>query len=233
MTEEEKITAEADANHQEDEKLEKENGSSQEDKTDYQALLLAERERADRAEKALAEKRFKNSQSKRKEEDEIEDEIDEDEKPVTKKQFQELLARERQATQKEFQEKMALDIARANTSSEEEAQASLLFWKNRVIPTGNLEDDIKFAIGGLNQKKIVARNAELSRALKSKSTKNDTFVDGQQDGMPKTEPKLSANSPLKDWKYAGNGVYSKKLSSGKTMFKNTKAVPGSPKIWVE
>lgn len=196
---------------------------------DYKALAESERERREAAEKLLAEDRYKASERKRKEEEEPTDE----DKPLTAKDLETILVRERQTTQKGFQESQALEIARANTSSEEEAQAAVVFYKNRVVPTGNLEDDIKFAIGGLNSKKIVAKNAELARALKSKDGVSKDSATTQQEGMPKAEPKLPANSPLKEYKYLGNGVYSKKLTNGKTFFRNANAKPGQPHSWVE
>lgn len=199
--------------------------------TDYKAIAEAEKERREAAERLLAEDRYKASEAKRKEKKE--DDEDDEDKPVTEKSLQALLARDRQASLKDSQEAQALTIARANTASEEEAQAAVLFYKNRVNPTGNLEDDIKFAIGGLNNKKILAQNEELKRALKSKESASNDSSSGHQDGMPKVEPKLPANSPLKEYKYMGNGVYSKKLSSGKTLFRNSKPMPGQPHSWVE
>lgn len=197
---------------------------------DYKAIAEAEKERREAAERLLAEDRYKASEAKRREKQEEEEDED---KPITEKSLQTILARERQASLKESQEAEALKIARANTNSEEEAQAAVIFYKNRVNPTGNLEDDIKFAIGGLNNKRVLAQNEELKRALKSKESVSSDTSSGHQDGLPKNEPKLPANSPLKEYKYMGNGIYSKKLASGKTLFRNSKPMPGQPHSWTE
>lgn len=195
---------------------------------DYKAVAEAETARREAAERLLAEDRYNASKHKREEEEIIPDEL-----PLTAKDLQELEARIVRRTQKETQEIQALAIARANTSSEEEAQAALLFWKNRIVPTGNLEDDVKFAIGGLNQKTILAKNNELARALKAKENVSSDTLSTQRDGLPTTEPKLSKDSPLRAYKYLGNNIYSKKLANGKTLFRNAKPGPGQPKNWVE
>ena len=196
---------------------------------DYEAIAKAETERREAAERLLAEDRYKLSEEKRRQEELGDDE----DKPITSKELPAILARERQIAQKESQEGRALDIARANTSSESEAQAAVLFWKNRVIPTGSLEEDMKFAIGGLNSKKIVAKNNELARALRAKDTISNDSTGEHRDGLPNEVPKLPENSPLKGYKYEGGSIYSKVLPSGKTLFRNAKPSPGQPKAWVE
>lgn len=202
---------------------------------DYEALAKAEKERREAAERLLAEDRYNASRQKRETEDErlAREALEaDDDKPITAKELPAILARERQATQKDLQETRALDIARANTSSESEAQAAVVFWKNRVVPTGNIEEDIKFAIGGLNSKKIVAKNTELARALRAKDTITDNAMGEHRDGLPNEAPKLADNSPLKGYEWKGGNTYTKKLSNGKTLFRNAKPLPGEPKTWV-
>lgn len=198
---------------------------------DYEALAKEERERREAAERLLAEDRYKQSEVKRKAEEEI---LEEDEdKPITAKDLQTILARERQTLQKDSQKAAALEIARANTATEAEAQAAALLWETRVVPTGNLEADVKFAIGGINQKKIVAKNAELARALRAKDTVLSDPTGDHRDGLPSEAPKLPDNSPLKGYEWKGNGIYAKKLANGKTLYRNAKPSPGQPKTWVE
>ena len=244
MTEEEKQAAlQAEAEQAEKEKADAEAKAKAEAEAsqknldiDYEALAKEERERREAAERLLAEDRYNSSRNKRETEEEriAREALEaEDEKPITAKELPAILARERQLTQKEAQGERALDIARANTSSEAEAQAAVLFWKNRVVPTGNLEEDMKFAIGGLNSKKIVAKNAELARALRAKDGLSSDIPSEHRDGLPNEAPKLPDNSPLKEYKYMGNNVYSIKLKNGKTLFRNAKPAPGQPKSWVE
>lgn len=82
-------------------------------------------------------------------------------------------------------------------------------------------------------KEAQAKTAELARALKAKETASKDIISAQRDGLPGAAPKLPENSPLKAYKYKGNNIYSKKLPSGKTLFRNTKPNPGEPKSWVE
>jgi len=229
MTEEEKaqLQAEEEAKAAADAEA-KAKAGEQNLEIDYEAIAKEERERREAAERLLAEDRYKAAEAKR------EEELPEDEdKPITAKELPAILARERKIAQKESQEGRALDIARANTSSELEAQAAVLFWKNRVVPTGNLEEDMKFAIGGLNSKKIVAKNAELARALRAKDTISNDSMGEHRDGLPNEVPKLPENSPLKGYKYEGGSTYSKVLPSGKTLFRNAKPSPGQPKSWIK
>lgn len=222
----------ANANLSEEEKEAKEEEKEEPSKIDYEAELEAERQKRRDAEKAAADIAFKLRERKRSEEKEIEEEMDKRERPLTAQDLQDLEERIIQRNEKMSQETRALEIARANTSSEAEAQLALLKWKD-VKSSGDLEKDILFAIGGINYKRIVAQKSELARALNSKEGVSNDNANTHFDGQPKAEPKLPANSPLKEYKYMGNGIYSKKLKSGKTLFKNTRVLPGSPKMWVE
>lgn len=81
-------------------------------------------------------------------------------------------------------------------------------------------------------KELQAKNTEIVRAFKAKDGVSKDTATTQRDGEKGTEPKLPDNSPLKAFKYEGNGIYSQKLASGKTMFKNVNAGPGQPKSWI-
>ena len=82
-------------------------------------------------------------------------------------------------------------------------------------------------------KELEAKNTEIARALKAKDGVSKDSTTTHFDGSPNSDPKLPDNSPLKAYKYLGNGVYSKKLVSGKTMFRNANPGPGQQKTWVE
>ena len=84
-----------------------------------------------------------------------------------------------------------------------------------------------------NLKIIQAKNAEIARALKNKTTPQRDVAGTQRDGEATVEPKLPEGSPLKSYKHEGGGIYSKKLASGKTLYKNTKAGVGEVKTWVK
>lgn len=84
-----------------------------------------------------------------------------------------------------------------------------------------------------NLKIIQAKNAEIARALQNKTTPQRDVAGTQRDGEATIEPKLPEGSPLKSYKHEGNGIYSKKLASGKTLKINTKAGVGEQKKWIE
>jgi len=208
---------------------------TEKDEVDYKALLQAERERAEKAEKVLAADRYNSSKKRREEVIEDETTIEEDDnKPLTKKDLQTLLLKERQANQKAFEESRALEIARKYTASEDEAQASVLYWKTRVVPTDNLEEDMLFAIGGLNNRKTTARNAELMRALRGKDSINRDTATTHRDAAIGTTPKLSSGDSA-SYKKAGfaydntKKVWTKKLPNGKTLIKDPRTKQTSVK----
>jgi hypothetical protein len=161
------------------------------DQTDYKALAEAELQRRKDAEQALIKERIK----RKKPEDE-ETEADDEYKPLTAKDLAAFEARIVERTQKELQESRALEVARRFTSSEAEAQAAVVYFKSRVVPTGNLEEDVQFAVAGMNSKKILAQNSELKRALKGKeavSTTGDTHRDAPKGGTPKITSEIVAS----------------------------------------
>ena len=200
-----------------------ESSSKTEDETevDWQAIAQAEAERANSAEKTLADKAFKERNAKR-EGTESDVEVSDEDRPITIKDLKQFETK----TLKQTQEQTALAVARANTSSESEAQAALIFWKTRVQPTGNLQDDVLFAIAGMNRTRGPAKAAEIKRAKESKEITRSDSASTERDGAAGVEPKLNANSPLRQYKYMGNNVYAKKLSSGKTLYVNTRPKPG-------
>jgi len=169
---------------------------------DYKAEDETERNRAE-GERKKAEDAYKEREAKR-EDEEATDEGDDD-KPLTRREMQSLIRAERQNTLKEVQESRAIEIARANTSSEEEAQAALTYWRTRVVPTGDLQEDVLFALGGLNRKRIVAQNAELGRALKGKDAVSDDTASTHRDAPQQGAPKLSATEKIgyKDYIWDG------------------------------
>lgn len=82
-------------------------------------------------------------------------------------------------------------------------------------------------------KQVEAENAELRRGLKSKDGSSSNPASTHRDPLPEVAPTLPPGSPLTGFKHLGNGIYSKKLASGKTMFKNTRAQGNERKSWVE
>lgn len=188
---------------------------------DYEALWKEEKERADSAAKAAADIAFKARQARRGKNEEDEEDIDDgdDDKPLTRSEFNIRMERERGSIQKSALEAAALTIARANTSSEAEAQATILFYKTRVVPTDNLEDDVLGAIAMVNRKRTVGRTVELARALKSKETALHGTATVFRDTAPASEPKITAQDAqaIKQAGMVWDGkmrVYKKPLGNG-------------------
>ncbi len=189
---------------------------------DYEALQKEEEERTKKPDPFKAEVAFKERILKRQEKEVLEEE--EEEKPLSRSEVQELLDSQRVQLQKEMQESRALEIARAKTSSEAEAKAVLTYWKTRVIPSGNLEEDIVFAIGGLKHKALSSQNQELARALKSKESVSRENASTYREPPQTPEPKMSPAdaTALKQVGYVWDPalkVYKKPLGkSGKFMY---------------
>lgn len=241
MTDEEKIAAET-AAAEEKEKADAEFESSLEnltdeekdakrserakpsDNIDYEALRLEEEERAKKGkpDPEAARLAFEERERKRKEAEEKGEEL-----PLTRAEVEALIAQNNAGTHKTLQEQNALAIARANTSSEAEAQAALAYWRNRVTPSGNLEDDVLFAIGGLNRKVTAAKSAELARALRAKDTTSKNPASTHRDSPQGTEPKLSKDDTtvLQQTGFVWDGVkrlYKKPMGGKKFLYADPK-----------
>ncbi len=185
-------------------------------KIDYEAIRLQEEERAKKSDPEIAKLAFLKREEKRKQEEE-----QEEDKPLTRKELAEFFAQNNATTQKILTESQALAIARANTTSEAEAQAALTYWKNRIIPTGNIEEDVLFAIGGLNRNKLISQNKEIARALKAKDGISNNPASSHRDAPQGSEPKLSANDAvaIKSSGFVWDGkmrLYKKKLGGEKS-----------------
>lgn len=218
---EEETTEETQTEDSTEEETTPDDPSKKDEEVDYEALARAERERADAAEALIV----KNKKTEKRHKNEDEDEVDEDEKPLTRREFLELSKTQQQAVQKEMQEVRALEIARTNTSSEQEARAVLTFWKTRVIPTGNLDEDVLFAIGGLNHKKVVSKNLELARALRGKSGEKTDAAGTHRDAPEGSTPKMSAGD-ASAYKQAGF-----EWDGKRRLFKKSLGKDGKKTLW--
>lgn len=139
--------------------------------TDYSAELEKElalaNEKTIAAEKALANKRFKNSEKNREEDDDDED------KPLTKAQLSEMLAENKQENQKVIEKEKAEVLADRLAGSEDEKKLILAKWGNRTFPANySLEEQIEESYVLANGKKLIAEKSELIRALKGKEGVN-------------------------------------------------------------
>lgn len=159
---------------------------------DFEAELKKEQERRIASDKANAELAFKLRERKRKEEEEDFD--NEEEKPLTAKQLQDILQQDREKTRKELQSELISEKARKLAGSEAEANLILEIHKNRSFPEGlSLDEQLEEAFAIANRKTIMAQNAELKRALRSKETASDNVAGTHRESAPLNEPKASSH----------------------------------------
>ncbi len=235
--EKEKADAEANADAENESEEESDDAHSQE--TDFEERLKEEKQRADAAEAKLNETRKKarekalEREEKRKEAAGESEEENEEEKPLTASELQAMLEQDRQKTTKELQADRIREIAGELAGSEAEASLIVEIHKNRTFPNSlSLKEQLEEAHAIANRKKLVSKNAELARALRSKGSAGHDSAGEHRDGLQGTEPKLPPTSPLKQYTFdKGSGHYFKKLKSGATMWVNPKAKPGQRKNW--
>lgn len=201
---------------------EDEDKSSHSDNQDYETLLAKEREARERAEKALAEKRFKSSKERR----EADEDDDEEEKPLTEKMLQEILAKDRLENQKFLQAERIKDIAGKLSTSDAEKNLIIEIHKNRQFPEHlSLDEQLEECFAIANRQKLIGERNEALRALKNKSGVDNNSAGTHHDQPKAGEPKLSAvelNS-LKGMGYVWNAtskLYEKKLKNGNTLVRD-------------
>lgn len=200
---------------------------------DYKAILEEERKRREEAEKSAADYAYKLRNQKREEKGEDSEEESDEDAPLTRKELNEALQSFSQKNEKTQQEVQAKQLISQYTSNDDEAEAAYEMWKNRIVPTGNLQADIMFAIGGLNHKRVLATNEELKRSLTSKDTKNrDASGTHKKPSSSENQPSSADAQALKASGMKWNTekqVYAKKLKDGKTFYFD----PKTNKRWKE
>lgn len=188
---------------------------------DYEAELKAERERREKAEKELAERAFQEREAKRKAKEAAGNQGEDEDKPLTAKELETILARERQETQKSLDSARIADMAKGMAGSDAEAKLIVEIHRNRTFPSGMpLQDQLEEAYIIANRKKIVAKNKELERALSGKRGVNDDAAGTHRDPTPGDEPKLNPNDAhaIKSAGMVWDGtkrMYKKPLGDGK------------------
>jgi len=206
------------------------NSEHSQDEEFYKTELEKEKEGRKKAEKAAADKAFKLREANRKKDDD-EVEIDED-KPLTAKGLQTILAQERQVNQKEIRMSQAEDKIRKLTTSAPEADLITEIFKNRSFPEYlSLDEQIEEAYVIANRKKLISERNEALRGLKGKTetettdapTHHDQQYDQQTDSQFKIAPDeklvmsqsgFTYNNQIRRWE--------KKLKNGKILARDPK-----------
>ncbi len=222
MTEEEKQAAEiaaAEAKKAEEEKANADfeatlEGLSDEEKVQKRADKKAQAEiehlqkihetelqrEKERAQKIIAEKDFELRERKRRErekEQKFDDEgnpiIEEEEKPLTASQLEEILAKDREQNRKELQSGIIAEKAGKLARSATEKDLIIEIHKNRTFPsTLSLDEQLEECFAIANRKSLLAENEELKRSLKHKDTVSKDVASGHQETLPTGEPKATS-----------------------------------------
>ena len=191
--------------------------------TDYEAELKREKERTEKAKQAAADLAFKLREKNRQQDDD-----DEEDKPLTAKELEFILQKDRQQTHKEFQSEIIAEKAKKLASNEDEAKLVIEIHKNRTFPEGmSLDEQLEEAFAIANRKRLIAQNEELKRSLRGRENISDNVAGTHRDSLPTDEPKMSS-ADISAIKAAGfnwdgkSGLYVKKISKERTLTFNPK-----------
>lgn len=227
----EKVTEEADTKPEGDVDAP---SSSKEEATDYDALIAAEKSRTPDPDKA--KEAFLKREEKRKQEEAMakeEEHVDLD-KPMTRREAEEFLARRQHQIVTESQAERIEEIAHEFADSDGEAKFVMEIHKNRIFPEGmSLRDQIREAHFIAAGKRLAAKNVELARKITSKDTASkdvaSTHHEPQAGSAPKLAPDLAASLKRSGFEYnSSDRVYVKKLPNGKKLYKD----PATGKTWM-
>lgn len=183
---------------EEDSKATSEPEPSQDDK--YEALRQEEEKRG-KPDPEKARQAFIERKSKREQEESFEE--DDEERPLTRKEVEEIVARERAKITKDVVETRAIETARGLTQSEAEAQAVLTYWRNRIFPEGMpLAEQMREMRAVVNMDRIESENSELRRALRGNQSVTKNAASTHRDPPASLTPKISAQDAA-EYKRAG------------------------------
>lgn len=222
--------SESEEESEEEESEEEDESSHNDSEIDYDAEIEKEKEKG-KPDKDKAKEAFQARKSKRS--DESEDDADENDKPFTKRELQEHLAR----VEKKALETSAYQLAKSLSASDKEAMLIVEKWKNRIFPEDmSLMEQLEEMYVSIHRKKLIGDRNEALRALKNKGRVNNNAATTHRDSAkgsstPKV-PEADKRAILAAgyvWN-ANNGLFEKKLSNGNTLAydpksKKTKMVP--------
>jgi hypothetical protein len=198
----------------------------EEDSEQLKADLKEAKEAREKAEKALADKAFKNREKNRQVEEVDEDE---DEKPLTRKEFLQLSAQEREVTLKKLSEEQSNKLIETYSDNPTERELISEIYKATTFPAYlSLKEQIEISHFIANRKKVLGENSELKRTLKnktnvSKGSQGTHRESNRSVNEPAIEPQDKAEMTRLGFKWDNNkNYYSKKLSSGDFLVKDPK-----------
>ena len=202
-----------------------------EESKELEAELKREREAREKAEKALAEGRYKRAESKRKEE--VQDEVEEsdDDKPMTRKELQAEMAKREDVVRKEMLNSEAKRLADSMSTNDTEKALILEKWKSHTFPSHiSLEEQIESCYAMANRKRIIGQRDEALRALKGKSGVNKDVASTHHDALAGSAPRMAGPdaAELARVGYVYNTTakrFEKKLPNGKLLVKKDLKTP--------
>lgn len=189
---------------------------------DYDAEIEAEKQRG-KPDPEKAREAFKKRQEKKDEEED-----DDEDKPLTRRELDEILRRERSTVVSEAHGDRILEIAGTLTDNPKEAELIVAMHKNRTFPEGlSLTGQLEEVSAIVNYKKERAKNGELTRALKAKGNVSKDSISAHRDAETGTAPKMDAQTTASytraGFKYdVKDRLWKKKLPNGNTLIKNSK-----------
>ncbi len=197
----------------------------------YEAELAKEQERSKEKDKKLADLDFKLREKNRqgKKEGDEEQENDEDDKPITKKDLENLLSKNQQQIRQDLMGDTIKKMAKEIAQSDAEANFIVEIHKNRTWPQDiSLSEQLEEAAAIANRKPFMAaRKAEMERAKKNKENSSSENLGSFRDAQIIDEPKIDANAKkaLLGGGFAWDGkrrLYVKTLSKDKILTYDSK-----------
>lgn len=231
---------EVEATVTEEESSSQEETSQEESSQDFDIDAAIEEEKKRTPDPDKAKEAFKKREEKRLQQEQggdestSEEDVDDD-KPLTRKEFNELLARERQQITNEARKEQITEIAGTLADSEKEREFIIAIHANRVFPSDMpLKDQLLEAHFIANGRRLAAKNQEVVRALKSKDSAGKDTATVVRDGSTAPVPKLAADvaASLKRAGYTYDPslkIYKKPLAGGKFMYND----PRTKRTWVK
>lgn len=206
--------------------------NSKKEEIDYKALHDEEKARADAAEQALANDRYNAGEARRKADEAAGgggggDEEEED-KPLTKKEFNEGIAKQDQKTQKQLRKQESETIVKGMTDNVDEQNYILEIHKNRDFPSNlSLQDQLGEAQAIANRKKWKGERDEALRKASSDRTANTDAASSHRKapeskaGEPSMTPQDKQMLVSKGWKWnTTNKRFEKSTSSGVLLYRD-------------
>ena len=228
---EEAETVEVEAKDEQPAEADTEVVEADEESKQLEAELKREREAREKAEKALAEGRYKRAESKRKEEVSEEVEESDDDKPMTRRELQSEMAKREDAIRKEVLNSEAKRLADSMSTNDTEKALILEKWKSHTFPTHiSLEEQIESCYAMAFRKRIIGQRDEAMRALKGKEGVNKDPSSTHHDTPTGSAPRIAGAdaAELARVGYIYNSSakrYEKKLGNGKLLVKKDLKTP--------